>query len=66
MRGPDLAGINVHTAARVSGLAEGGEVLVSTTVVDLVAGSPFAFDDRGLHELKGVPGERQVWAVRET
>ncbi|MGA8846705.1 MAG: adenylate/guanylate cyclase domain-containing protein [Nocardioides sp.] len=65
MRGQDLAGINVHTAARVSGLAQGGEVLVSTTVVDLVAGSPFAFEDRGLHELKGVPGARQVWAVRE-
>ncbi len=65
MRGPDLAGINVHTAARVSGLAQGGEVLVSTTVVDLVAGSPFAFEDRGLHELKGVPGARQVWAVTE-
>lgn len=65
MRGEDLAGINVHTAARISGLAEGGEVLVSTTVMDLVAGSPFHFTDRGQHELKGVPGARQVWAVRE-
>ncbi len=66
MRGDNLAGINVHTAARVSSLAQGGEVLVSTTVVDLVAGSPFAFEDRGVHELKGVPGARQVWAVTET
>ena len=66
LRGPDLAGINVHTAARVSSLAEGGEVLVSTTVVDLVAGAPFAFADRGVHELKGVPGQRQVWAVTES
>ena len=63
MRGQDLAGINVHTAARVSALAQGGEVLVSSTVVDLVAGSPFAFADRGLHDLKGVPGPRHVWAV---
>lgn len=64
MRGSDLAGINVHTAARVSAIAEGGEVLVSSTVVDLVAGSPFAFSDRGMHDLKGVPGQRQVWAVQ--
>ena len=64
-RGGDVAGVNVHIAARVSALAESAEVLVSTTVVDLVAGSPFAFEDRGLHELKGVPGSRQVWAARE-
>jgi class 3 adenylate cyclase len=62
----DVAGINVHIAARVSALAAAGEVLVSTTVVDLVAGSPFAFEDRGMHELKGVPGSRQVWAARES
>ena len=61
----DVAGVNVHIAARVAALAESGEVLVSTTIVDLVAGSPFAFEDRGLHELKGVPGARQVWAARE-
>jgi hypothetical protein len=35
-------------------------------MIDLVAGSPFAFEDRGMHELKGVPGSRQVWAARET
>ena len=66
MRGEDLAGINVHTAARVSGLAGGGDVLVSSTVMDLVAGSSFAFEDHGLHELKGVPGQRQVWRVTAT
>lgn len=65
VRGGDVAGINVHIAARVSALAQPGEVLVSTTLVDLVAGSPFAFEDRGTHELKGVPGPRQVWAARE-
>lgn len=62
----DVAGINVHIAARVSALAQAGEVLVSTTIVDLVAGSGFVFEDRGSHELKGVTGARQVWAARET
>ena len=66
LQGDDVAGVNVHIAARVSALASAGEVLVSTTLVDLVAGSPFAFEDRGVHELKGVPGPRQVWAARET
>ena len=49
-------GIAVHIAARVSGLAEPSEVLVSRTVKDLVAGSGIEFADRGEHELKGVPG----------
>jgi class 3 adenylate cyclase len=63
LRGNDVAGINVHIAARVSSLAQPGEVLVSSTVVDLVAGSAFAFEDRGMHEMKGVTGPRQVWSV---
>ncbi len=63
VRGEDLAGINVHTAARVSGAADGGDVLVSSTVVDLVAGSTFDFEDRGSHELKGVPRPRRLWRV---
>jgi class 3 adenylate cyclase len=66
LQGDDVAGLNVHIAARVSALAQAGEVLVSTTVVDLVAGSPFVFEDRGHHELKGVQGARQLWAARET
>ena len=53
-RGPDVSGIAVHLAARVAGHAGAGEVLVSRTVVDLVAGSGLAFQDRGEHELKGV------------
>jgi class 3 adenylate cyclase len=53
----------VHIGARVSELAEGGEVLVSGTVRDLVAGSGIVFDDRGAHELKGVPGEWRVFSV---
>jgi class 3 adenylate cyclase len=60
----DVAGIAVHIGARVAALAGPGEVLVSRTVVDLVAGSRLEFDDRGSHVLKGVPGEWQVFAVR--
>ena len=52
-----IGGIAVHIGARVAGHAKGGEVLVSGTVKDLVAGSGITFDDRGVHELKGVPGD---------
>jgi pimeloyl-ACP methyl ester carboxylesterase len=62
-RGDDLAGIAVHTAARVAALAGPGEVLVTRTVRDLVAGSGLEFNDRGRHALKGVPGDWQVLAV---
>ena len=58
-----VAGIAVHTGARVASHAEPGEVLVSSTVKDLVAGSGLAFQDRGAHELKGVPGEWHLYAV---
>jgi class 3 adenylate cyclase len=61
--GEKLAGISVVTGARVSALAGPGEVLVSQTVKDLVAGSGFDFGDRGEHELKGVPGIWRVYAV---
>jgi class 3 adenylate cyclase len=55
--GADLAGIAVHIGARVASLAAPGEVLVSQTVRDLVAGSGLAFEARGPHVLKGVPSE---------
>lgn len=58
-----VAGIAVHTGARVAANAKPGEVLVSSTVKDLVAGSGIAFRDRGVHELKGVPGEWRLYAV---
>ena len=58
-----VAGIAVHTGARVASQAAAGEVLVSSTVKDLVAGSGIAFSERGAHELKGVPGEWQLYAV---
>ncbi|MBA2326100.1 MAG: adenylate/guanylate cyclase domain-containing protein [Actinobacteria bacterium] len=61
--GNDVAGIAVHLAARVVDQAEPDEVLVSRTVVDLVAGSGLEFADRGAHELKGVPGEWRLYAV---
>ena len=60
----DVAGIAVHIGARISALADGREVLVSSTVKDLVVGSGLEFDDRGTHELKGVPDEWRVFAVR--
>jgi len=60
----DVRGIAVHVGARVMGLAGGGEILVSSTVRDLVAGSEIAFDDRGIHSLKGVPGEWRLFSVR--
>ena len=63
--GEKLAGISVVTGARVAALADSGEVLVSQTVKDLVAGSGFDFVDRGEHELKGVPGTWRVYAVAE-
>ena len=61
--GDKLAGIAVHTGARVANEALGGEVLVSSTVKDLVAGSGIEFEERGEHELKGVPGRWQLYAV---
>ncbi|MGH2809932.1 MAG: adenylate/guanylate cyclase domain-containing protein, partial [Actinomycetota bacterium] len=59
----DIAGIGVHIAARVMALAGASEVLVSSTVKDLVAGSGLEFDDRGAHELKGVPGQWRLFAA---
>jgi class 3 adenylate cyclase len=58
-----LGGIAVPTGARIAALAAPGEVLVSHTVKDLVAGSEIAFGERGEHELKGVPGEWRLYAV---
>ena len=61
--GDDIAGVAVHIGARVSALAGASEVLVSSTVKDLVAGSGIEFEDRGDHQLKGVPGTWRMYAV---
>jgi class 3 adenylate cyclase len=61
--GPKLGGLAVHIGARVASLAKPGEVLVSSTVKDLVVGSGLRFVDRGWHTLKGVPGEWSLYAV---
>jgi pimeloyl-ACP methyl ester carboxylesterase len=61
--GPKIRGIAVHTGARIASLAGPGEVLVSQTVKDLVSGSGLVFEDRGVHALKGVPGEWRVYAA---
>jgi len=63
--GDDVGGIAVNIGARVGSVAGPGEVLVSRTVTDLVAGSGIEFADRGAHALKGVPGEWQLFAVKE-
>jgi class 3 adenylate cyclase len=59
----DVSGIAVHIGARVAALAGAGEVLVSSTVKDLVAGSGLRFGDRGIQSLKGVPGEWRIFVV---
>jgi class 3 adenylate cyclase len=64
VRGDDLVGLAVHIAARVGSLAGPGEVLVSGTVRDLVAGSDIDFDGHGEHVLKGVPGSWKLFSVR--
>ena len=63
MVGEKLGGIAVNIGARVAANAQPGEVLVSSTVKDLVAGSDLAFRDRGAHDLKGIPGKWQLYAV---
>jgi class 3 adenylate cyclase len=61
--GHRVGGIAVHIAARVTAIAEPGEILASSTVKDLVAGSAVEFRDRGVHDLKGVPGAWRLFAV---
>ncbi|MFQ5931783.1 MAG: adenylate/guanylate cyclase domain-containing protein, partial [Nitrospiraceae bacterium] len=61
--GDKVGGIAVHIGARVAAMARGGEVLVSSTVKDLVAGSGIQFESRGTHALKGIPGEWALFAV---
>jgi class 3 adenylate cyclase len=63
LMGDDVAGLAVHIAARVAASAGPGEILASSTVKDLVAGSGIRFADRGAHTLKGVPNEWRLFAV---
>ncbi|HVB91175.1 MAG TPA: adenylate/guanylate cyclase domain-containing protein [Acidimicrobiales bacterium] len=65
LRGDDIGGLAVHIASRVSALAGPSEVLTTGTVRDLVVGSGIVFDDRGRHNLKGVPDEWQILAVEQ-
>jgi class 3 adenylate cyclase len=66
IRGDDIGGIGVHIGARVSALAGANDVLVSSTLRDLVIGSGLEFEERGAYELKGVPGEWRLFAVGPT
>jgi class 3 adenylate cyclase len=61
--GSEIGGIVVHIGARIAALAAPGEVLVSSTVKDLVAGSELRFRDQGIKPLKGVPGEWRLYTV---
>lgn len=63
MIGDDIGGVSVHVAARLVGLAGAGEVLVSRTVEDLVAGSGCVFEDAGRHQLKGIEGDFELRRV---
>lgn len=63
LRSSDIGGLAVHLAARIMATAKPDEILVSRTVKDLVIGSPIAFQDRGVHRLKGIEGEWQLFAV---
>lgn len=64
MRGADVGGMAVHLAARIMAEAGEGEILVSRTVKDLVVGSDLEFEDRGVHQLKGIDGDWQLLAVK--
>jgi class 3 adenylate cyclase len=63
LRPNEVRGIAVHAAARILALAQPSEVLVSTTVRDLLAGSGLEFTDRGEHELRGIEGTRHLYAL---
>jgi len=64
VRGNDLGGLAVHIAARIGSLVSPNEVLVSRTVKDLVVGSGIEFQDRGKHELRGVPGSWRLFRAK--
>ncbi len=64
LAGDDIGGLAVHIAARISSLAAAGEILVSSTVRDLIVGSGQTLTNRGLHELRGIPGSWGIFAVR--
>jgi class 3 adenylate cyclase len=64
LKGDEISGIAVHIAARIAAIARPGEPVVSKTVRDLVAGSGLAFEDRGVHRLRGLPEEIRLYAMR--
>jgi len=64
LMGDNVGGIAVHTGARIMAKAEPGGVFVSRTVKDLVSGSGINFQDHGVHQLKGIPGEWRLFSAR--
>jgi class 3 adenylate cyclase len=65
LQGRSLTGMAVHVAARIQGLAGPGDVLVSSTVKDIVVGSDARFEDRGQHSLEGMPGEWRLFSLAD-
>ena len=65
LQGRSLTGMAVHVAARIQGLAGAGDILVSSTVKDIVVGSDTRFEDRGQHPLKGMPGGWRLFSLAE-
>ena len=65
LQGRTLTGMAVHVAARIQGLAGPGDILVSSTVKDIVVGSTAHFEDRGQHSLKGMPGEWRLFSLAD-
>jgi class 3 adenylate cyclase len=63
LSGDQVRGIAVHTGARIAAAAQAGEILVSSTITDLVSGSGIRFEDRGLHALKDIPRQWQLFAA---
>jgi class 3 adenylate cyclase len=63
LSGGDVQGVVVHATSRMMALAGPGEVIVSTTVRDLLDGAGFEFEDAGTHELRGLPGQRQLYRL---
>ena len=63
LQGRALTGMAVHVAARIQGLAGPGDILVSSTVKEIVVGSDARFEDRGQHSLKGMPGEWRLFSL---
>jgi class 3 adenylate cyclase len=65
LRDDNVGGIGIHIAARINSIAEAGQILVSSTVTELVTGSGYEFADEGTHKLEGVPTSWNLWSLND-